>query len=279
MKNKTEVQQIEEKSLSLQGEAEMLIAKAIDKNVPVESLERLLAMRRELKAEQAKEAFDGSMAAFQSECPTIEKRKKVDFGTTHYSYAPLEDIVSQVKELLSKNGFSYTFDTKQTENAMKIFCKVKHLFGHSEVSEFEIAIDTSSKMNVSQRYGAASSYGKRYAFCNAFGILTGDEDTDAVSASVTPLTARQMADKKESVGLVTPPQLKFIRDLLTQKGYSEKQLCTKFNVTDISQLTFPQASESIAGLKSSPVSASKTEVLQESFYEHEEYVDVNEINL
>ena len=29
-----------------------------------------------------------------------------------------------------------------------------------------------------QKYGARSTFAKRYAFCNAFGIMTGDDDTD-----------------------------------------------------------------------------------------------------
>ena len=171
--------------------AEDLIAKAIDKNVPVETMERLLAMRRELKAEWAKSQFDKAMAAFQEECPIIEKTSRVSFNTTHYSYASLDEIVRQVKGLLAKNGFSYTFDTEKTNNAITTYCKVKHKDGHMEVSKFEIAIDVNAKMNISQRDGAANSYGKRYAFCNAFGILTGDEDTDAntqtkdVSSSAT----------------------------------------------------------------------------------------------
>jgi hypothetical protein len=163
---------------------EALIAKAIDKNVPVETMERLLVMRRELKAEWAKEAFDRAMAVFQEVCPIIEKTSKVSFNTTSYSYASLDEIVRQVKGLLAKNGFSYTFDTEKTNNAITTYCKVKHQDGHMEVSKFEITIDTNAKMNISQRDGAASSYSKRYAFCNAFGILTGDEDTDARTPTI-----------------------------------------------------------------------------------------------
>ena len=35
-------------------------------------------------------------------------------------------------------------------------------------------------MNAPQQTAATMTYAKRYAFCNAFGIMTGDEDTDAV---------------------------------------------------------------------------------------------------
>lgn len=156
-------------------EAESLIAKAIDKNVPVEALERLLAMRRELKAEQAKEEFDLAMAAFQAQCPTIEKTKQ----GYNYKYADLTAIVEQVKQLLSDNGFSYTFDTDEVENAMIIYCKVKHIGGHVETSKATIHRETKTNMNASQQSGAQMTYGKRYAFTNAFGILTGDEDTDS----------------------------------------------------------------------------------------------------
>jgi len=61
--------------MAVRHDAEALIAKAIDKNVHVETTERLLMMRRELKAEWAKEAFDKAMSAFQAECPIIKKNK------------------------------------------------------------------------------------------------------------------------------------------------------------------------------------------------------------
>jgi len=173
--------------------AETLIAKAIEQGTPVETMERLLAMRKELKAEWAKEQFDKAMADFQKECPVIEKKKKVSFNTTNYSYAPLEEIVEQVKGLLAKNGFSYTFDTKEAENAIKVICYVKHIAGHSESSSLEIQIDSGAKMNRTQQYGSANSYGKRYAFCNAFGILTGDEDNDAQ----TPIEVKETRGLEE----------------------------------------------------------------------------------
>lgn len=166
---------------------ESLMAKAIEQGLSPETMEKFLAMRQQLKAEWAKEQFDAAMANFQAECPTIEKNKKVSFktqtGTTNYNYAPLEVIVEQVKHLLSGNGFSYTFDTEETEKGVTIFCFVKHTAGHMEKSKCFIAIDNNSKMNVSQKSGSAMTYGKRYAFCNAFGILTGDEDTDANDVS------------------------------------------------------------------------------------------------
>lgn len=163
-----------------------LISQALVQKTPVETLERLLAMRDKLKAEWAKEQFDLAMAKFQSQIGTIEKRKKVSFNTTNYSYAPLEDIVEQVKVPLSQNGFSYTFNTVEAEKGIKVICYAKHIAGHTEPSSLTIEIDQASKMNKTQQYGSANSYGKRYAFCNAFGILTGDEDNDGQTEKLPP---------------------------------------------------------------------------------------------
>ena len=48
-----------------------LLAQAIDKGMPVESMERLLAMRREMKAEYARDQYFKALAGFQHECPVI----------------------------------------------------------------------------------------------------------------------------------------------------------------------------------------------------------------
>lgn len=176
------------------GEAERLMELALTKKADVEVMERLLVMRDKLKSEQAKEAFDKSMATFQAQCPTIQRTKQ----GYNYKYAPLEAIVEQVKGLLAESGFSYTFDTDEADGAVIIYCKVKHIQGHMEVSKATITRETTTKMNASQQSGAAMTYGKRYAFINAFGILTGDEDVDATTPKTEkPMTPRQMADQKE----------------------------------------------------------------------------------
>jgi hypothetical protein len=170
--------------LPIKGEVETLIAQAIDKNVPVETMERLLVMRRELKAEFAKEAFDKAMSEFQAGCPTIGKTKCVytKAGNKAYSYAPLESIVAQVKGLLKEHGFSYAVQTETKEGMVKVTCIAKHKYGHTEPSSVEVPLGNKTDiMSQTQVVAAALTFAKRYAFCNAFGILTGDEDTDASS--------------------------------------------------------------------------------------------------
>lgn len=158
---------------------EEVLKQAIDKNVSVETMERLLAMRRELKQEAAKEAYDRAMAEFQSECPTIKKIKEVKNrnGELLYSYAPIESIIQQVAPILKKYGFSYSFDTK-TNGSISATCTVTHELGHSKDSTVSVPAGQGSIMSEAQKVASSITFAKRYAFCNAFGIMTGDEDDD-----------------------------------------------------------------------------------------------------
>ena len=170
-----------------QNSPEQLIAMAIQNGTPVETMERILAMAKDVKAEQAKEAFNNAMADFQGECPTIKKTRGVPLksGKIAYHYAPIDSIVNQVKDLIKKYGFSYMIKTETLKNekgetSVKSICIVKHRLGHAEQSEMEVPLGNKTDiMSSSQVVASASTFSKRYAFCNAFGIMTGDEDDDA----------------------------------------------------------------------------------------------------
>lgn len=163
--------------------AESLIAQAINSKVDVGTMEKLLAMRRELKAEFAREAFNRAMAAFQMECPVIKKTKEVktNDGDKAYKYAPIESIIIQVRSVIRKHGFSYSVNTETRENEVKSICRVTHEQGHTESSEMTVPVVLGTKiMSNAQKVAASLTFAKRYAFCNAFGIMTGDEDTDGI---------------------------------------------------------------------------------------------------
>jgi len=187
------------KEVAVRESAETLIGKAIEKNVSVETMERLLAMRTQLKQEQARELFFTDLAAFQSEIGTIKKTKQVlnkDKTSVRYSYAPLDSIVEQVKDALKKNGFSYTLKTEQEADKVSVICEAHHSAGHTEKTAVKVSADKDAYMNDIQKTGAAISYAKRYAFMNAFGIMTGDEDVDAIDAVETkPVETKPAAEK------------------------------------------------------------------------------------
>lgn len=160
-----------------------------------------MAIRRELKAEAAREAFFDSFAAFQAECPIIKKTKwvKSSGGSNLYAYAPLEQIIKQAGPFISKHGFSYTIkpsiesgDDAHPLGRIVANCRVQHSAGHAEESVFMIDVrEATNFTNSAQQAGVALTYAKRYALCAAFGIVTAEEDTDGFISPEDARKARQ----------------------------------------------------------------------------------------
>lgn len=180
---------------------EDLMSQALAGGADIETLERLFALRQTIKAERDREAFFTALSAFQAECPIIKKTKEVmnRAGTgVIYRYAPLDAIIKVVAPLLTRHGLSYNITAHVEPPSGKADalahivaqCHIYHSAGHKEFSEFRVPIQPTDFTNQPQQFGTANTYAKRYAFCNAFGILTGDEDTDA-GGRVSPQQARE----------------------------------------------------------------------------------------
>ena len=164
------------------SEVDTFITLALTQKASIETLEKLFTLQKDVKAEQAKSAFVEAHARFQSQCPVIEKTKVVmnkDGRTIRYKFAPLDSIVDQIKKPLAENGLAYTWTVENQNGTMTAHCKVTHSMGHSESSSFTIPIDIDGYMTAPQKYASAQTFAKRYALCNALGISTGEEDTDA----------------------------------------------------------------------------------------------------
>lgn len=158
------------------------INQAIAQNLPVETMERLFALRKEVKAEAAKEAFVQALGGFQQSCPVIQKTRNVmnkDGRTIRYSFAPIDSIVTQIKAPLKKHNLSYRWEVDTKDGKVTARCIITHALGHSESSSFEVPVDTEGYMTAPQKNASALTFAKRYSLCNALGISTGDEDTDA----------------------------------------------------------------------------------------------------
>lgn len=173
---------------------EGLIAHAIEHGTDVSVMKELLAMRAALRAENAKSEYDRAMAAFQAECPIIQKTKAG--ANNYYKFAPLDHIILQVRELIRKHGFSFSITSAVSEGWVEATCTIKHEGGHSEPSVFKCPIDNNPKnaMSSPQRYGASMTFAKRYAFTNGFGIMTADEDVDAGKRGKPPGPSTLAAD-------------------------------------------------------------------------------------
>jgi hypothetical protein len=155
-----------------------LLHLAIEKGMDMEKLAKLLDIYQRWEAGKAKKKYFEALAQFQSKCPTIEKKKEVRYNNKlRYRYAPLEDIINQVKDLLKECGFSYSF-TQNQENVgvIKITCHLHHINGHTESATLEAHADGSGNKNAIQSIASTVTYLRRYTFCGITGITTADTD-------------------------------------------------------------------------------------------------------
>ncbi len=228
---------------------EILIQKAIENGSAIDIVERLLDMRDRINKEQAEKDFRQAMADFQGECPVVVKSSSVlnkDEESVRYKYAPLDAIVKTVQPFIKKNGLSYDIDTEQSDKGITVIIRVYHINGHSKDTRFTVPIDEKSFMNLPQKWASAQTFAKRYAFCNAFGILTGDKDDDGIGAGDPESAETKAQDKKRKTnealtrmiplsdmakqGLVLLGYTAITADIFCKKfNYDEKKIMTEIN--------------------------------------------------
>lgn len=171
-------------AISKRLDVSALIQQAVEHGSTVDTLERLLAMAKDVRAEQARAAWHRAMADFQNDVPEVIKSKTAHVTTKggakySYQYAPLQDLISAVRPKLAEHGLSVTFETQVTKDHVLARCLVGHADGHVQACEFVIPIDLQSHMNPAQQVASACTYARRYAYMSALGLSPEDDDDGA----------------------------------------------------------------------------------------------------
>jgi hypothetical protein len=187
-----------------------LIALAIEKGAPIETLERLVSLAKEVRAFSAREAFFESMARFKTECPSIKKDATANLGQYSYSYATLDGILDVVVPILGRFGLTISWKQKHEGNAVHASCVVTHRLGHQEESGFiAIPFETTTRMNPAQRVGSAATYAKRYSLLAVLGLAPEDDDdarsTGERHAPMPHLRETRVAEESRLAAEAEPP--------------------------------------------------------------------------
>ncbi len=170
-----------------------LLSLAIEKGMDTATLEKLIELRNAEIARQAKTEFDQKFALMQAEFIPVGKTNRASDrdGNKLYSYCPIEVILMMAAPILAKHGFAYNWEEEALPSKEKrIWCIISG-YGHERRGFVDIPyMDPVTKAtNVVQMRGSATTYGKRYSFLNATGIIVSGEDNDALSNS-TPGAVR-----------------------------------------------------------------------------------------
>jgi hypothetical protein len=155
---------------------------AANPDVDVAKLEKIIELQERILAHQAEAEFNSAFALMQPEIPTIIERKQGDAGK--WMFAPLEDIIAPMRQILSRHGFSISHSTEWPDGkTVKVIGLLTHRGGHARRSEFQATADQTGSKNAIQALGSSVSYGKRYTTKDLLCIVTAGEDDDGHRSS------------------------------------------------------------------------------------------------
>lgn len=157
----------------------MIERAARDPSVDIDKLERLMQMKVDADAKQARADFDAAMAEMQPQLPSIGERGN---AAGRYTYALWEDINAAIKPVLMAHGFALTFRT-DFSNGIKVTGVLSHRNGHREETSISLPADASGNKNAVQAVASSVSYGKRYTAGALLNLTSHGEDDDGFAAN------------------------------------------------------------------------------------------------
>lgn len=184
-----------------------------------------LATFKQLMAMNAEREFSAAFVALQADMPRIVAKTAVpnNDGTVRYKFAAYEDIMEQVRPYLQRHGFTLAFSQRFSEGTpqrLVAICTLTHTGGHSRSNEFAVRVGSGPpKASEAQADGAAGTYAKRFALCNALNIVI-EKDSDA-KAEGAPITAEEAADLEKRVRASGMPVDIFLKFCGGAKSFSE----------------------------------------------------------
>ncbi len=163
----------------------LMLQKVIDggiTNENVAALESLVGLYDRMQAKNAEREFNQAFAKLQSELMAVNATRQVPNkdGSVRYRFAPFEDIMAEVQPKLVANGFSVSFNARiQDGGRIVSICTLRHVGGFSQSNEFAVRIGGGPPGSTeTQADGAAKTYAKRGALCDALNIVV-EHDDDA----------------------------------------------------------------------------------------------------
>jgi hypothetical protein len=170
-----------------------LLQSAVNQNLDIDKLAKLLELQEKWEVNQARKAFVADMKRFKGDAPAILKNKHVQFGNTNYDHATLDSVCDAIIPALSKYGFAHRWKVEQAKDWIKVTCVLTHQEGHSEETTIEGPPDASGSKNGIQAIASAVTYLQRYSLFSATGLAAKNTDNDGRNS----VTMGDLAEKLE----------------------------------------------------------------------------------
>ena len=202
----------------------MIAHAARDPSVDIDKMERLMAMQERMRREEAEQQFNAAMSACQAALPRVLRAATNSHNGSRY--AKLEQIAKAVTPVITKHGFSLSFDTEQDAPGgyVRMVCRVAHAGGFSRDVRADLPLDAAGSQGKAnktgiQAWGSTMSYGRRYLTLLVFNIALTDDphDNDGQPSRggdiefITEEQAMELRDLADSVEADLPRFLRFMQ--------------------------------------------------------------------
>lgn len=221
---------------------------ARDPQADIAKVRELVALRKEMIADEAKRAYDAALAIMQPLLPVIGRRGKIEVrekdkqtgertGKLQQStgYALWEDINEGIRPVLAQHGFALSFRVGQaTDGKITITGILSHSGGHREETTITLMHDSTGSKNSVQAVGSSVSYGKRYTASALLNITSRGEDDDGKAAGAGETVSAQQIDA--------------IRSAIVEVGADIAKFCRFMKVEKIEDIPAARYADAIAAL-------------------------------
>ena len=199
----------------VQDKSSQIFAAILRTDATPEERKELYAFYRQIRADEAKDAFNLAMKSAQDEMgPVARKTENKHLGS---KYATLEAIDLECRPIYAKHGFSLTFNSKFNDDKgeLTVSCKCLHTAGHVEEYELSGGLDGAGAQGKSnktpiQAVGSTITYLKRYLTCMIFNIQLINEDLDGNAQKPKP-------------AMISQEQADTLNTMLNDAGYRSKE--------------------------------------------------------
>lgn len=206
-------------------------AAASDASTDMDKMERLYSMYKDIKATEASAAYNAAMALAQGEMGRVEK--------THWNsqtksfYAKVEDVISAIKPIWVRHGFSLSFYEGEgaPDGWVMAMCDVSHAAGDTRTFRSPMPIDDKGmqgKPNKTLIHGlrSAKTYAQRYLLGDIFSleIMVRGKDNDGNTDPVERITEDQALEIHAKLTDNDIPVPRFLKWLSKALGHEDMKI-------------------------------------------------------
>lgn len=179
------------------------------------AFKELVLLSEHMEDRKDKKDFARAFVALQRDIPRIKATKVIPNrdGSMRSSFAPFDEIDSQARPICLEHGFSYSFSEGpfQQGKITKICTLLHEATGIEKSNPFSVRIGSGPPgCSEAQADGAAHSYAKRGALCDALNIVVTGLDNDA-KVEGAPVTQEQADELERRVSETNSNKAAFLK--------------------------------------------------------------------